>query len=145
MSVSQDGPADMLMYYDARPRVAYNGLFDFYTSATMPQYYSLYAWKNLVRLGTQVEAGIDGEENLYVTAATDENGKVGILVSYFTDDKNVVADKVVELVVEDCDIKDSVSHVTDKYHLYTEEPVEFVDGKTTLWLSPNSVTYIEIN
>lgn len=145
MTVSQDGPADMLMYYDARPRVAYNGLFDFYTSATMPQYYSLYAWKNLVRLGTQVNVQIADEDNLYVTAAKDESGKVGILVSYFTDDKNVVADKVVELLVEDCDIKESVSHVTDKSHLYTEEPVEFVEGKTTLWLSPNSVSYIEIN
>ena len=39
--------------------------------------------------------------------------------------------KVVELLVEDCDIKESVSHVTDKYHLYT--------------LSPNSVSYMEIN
>ena len=53
--------------------------------------------------------------------------------------------KVVELLVEDCDIKESVSHVTDKSHLYTEEPVEFVEGKTMLWLSPNSVSYIEIN
>ena len=77
--------------------------------------------------------------------AVGENGKAGILVTYFTNDKNVVGDKVVELEVKDYDIKESVSHVVDAHHLYTEVPVEFVDGKTTLWLSPNSVTYIELN
>ena len=144
MSVAQDGPVDMLMYYDARPRVAYNGLFDFYTSAPLPQYYSLYAWKNLVRLGTQVKAEVE-EDDVYVVSAVGENGKAGILVTYFTNDKNVVGDKVVELEVKDYGIKESVSHVVDAHHLYTEVPVESVDGKTALWLSPNSVTYIELN
>lgn len=144
MSVAQDGPVDMLMYYDARLRVAYNGLFDFYTSAPLPQYYSLYAWKNLVRLGTQVKTEVE-EDDVYVVSAVGENGKAGILVTYFTNDKNVVGDKIVELEVKDYDIKESVSHVVDSHHLYTEVPVEFVDGKTTLWLSPNSVTYIELN
>lgn len=132
------------MYYDARPRVAYNGLFDHYTQAPMPQYYALYAWKNLVRLGTQVRSEVS-DDDIYVVSAKGEDGTVGILVTYFTNDKNVVGDKVVELDVRDMDIKESVSHVTDKHLRYTEIPVEFVDGKTTLWLSPNSVTYIELN
>ncbi|MBQ7811008.1 MAG: hypothetical protein IJ394_00460 [Bacteroidales bacterium] len=145
MSVSQNGPADMLMYYDARPRVSYNGLFNQYTSAPMPQYYSLYAWKNLVRLGSQIEAEVSGEEDVYVIAAKGAYGEVGILVTYFTDDKNVVSDKVIELEVEGCDIRESVSHLTDSWHLYTEVPIDFVEGKATLWLSPNSVTYISLN
>lgn len=85
------------------------------------------------------------DDDIYVVSAKGEDGTVGILVTYFTNDKNVVGDKVVELDVRDMDIKESVSHVTDKHLRYTEIPVEFVDGKTTLWLSPNSVTYIELN
>ena len=78
-------------------------------------------------------------------AAKGADGEVGILVTYFTDDKNVVSDKVIELEVEGCDIRESVSHLTDSWHLYTEVPIDFVEGKATLWLSPNSVTYISLN
>ena len=145
MSVSQDGPADMLMYYDARPRVAYNGLFDFYTSAPLPQYYALYSWKNLVRLGTQVKSEISDCPDVYVTSAIGENGKAGILLSYFTNDLNVVEDRKVEILINNLDVKESVSCVTDKFHIHTLVPIEFENGKTSVWMAPNSVIFIEIN
>ena len=145
MSVSQDGPADMLMYYDARPRVAYNGLFDFYTYAPLPQYYALYSWKNLVRLGTQVKAEVTDCPDVYVTSAIGENGKAGILLSFFTNDRNVVEDRKVEIMINNLDVKESVSCVTDKFHIHTQVPVEFENGKTSVWMAPNSVIFIEVN
>jgi len=144
MSACQDGPADMLMYYDARPRVSYNGLFDFYKGAPLPQYYALYAWKNLVNLGTQVKSEVTDCPDVYVTSAVGEDGRCGVLVSFFTNDKNVVAYRKVEIEIAGKEIKEAVSYVTDEFHVYTQVPVEFNEGKTSMWIAPNSVVYIDI-
>jgi hypothetical protein len=144
MSTCQDGPVDMLMYYDARPRVSYNGLFEFHTNTPMPQYYALYAWKNLADLGTQVKTQVADCPDVYVTSAVGKNGRCGVLVSFFTNDRNVVADRKVEIEVKGLDIKESFAYVTDKFHLYTQVPVEFENGKASMWISPNSVIYMDI-
>ena len=144
MSVCQDGPVDMLMYYDARPRVSYNGLFDFYKGAPLPQYYALYAWKNLAHLGTQVKTVVTDCPDVYATAAVGENGKCGVLLSFFTNDKNVVADRKIELEVSGLQFNEAMSYVTDKFHLYTQVPIEFEDSKASLWMSPGSVVFIEL-
>lgn len=144
MSACQDGPVDMLMYYDARPRVSYNGLFDFYTGDPLPQYYALYAWKNLVNLGTQVKSEVTDCPDVYATAAVGEDGRCGVLVSFFTNDRNVVAARKVEVEIAGKEIKEAMSYVTDRSHIYTQVPVEFNDGKASMWLTPGSVVYLDI-
>ena len=144
MSTCQDGPADMLMYYDARPRVAYNGLFDFYTSTPMPQYYAMYAWRNLARLGTQVKSEVKDCEDIYATAAVDDSGKCGVLITNFTNDKNMVKDRKIEVEIKGIGTREVMTYITDRYHLYTQVPVEFVDDKASLWFTPNSLIYIEL-
>ena len=144
MSVCQDGPVDMLMYYDARPRVSYNGLFEFHTNTPLPQYYALYAWKNLAHLGTQVKTVVTDCPDVYATAAVGENGKCGVLLSFFTNDKNVVADRKIELEVSGLQFNEAMSYVTDKFHLYTQVPIEFDNEKASLWMSPGSFVYIEL-
>ena len=144
MSACQDGPVDMLMYYDARPRVSYNGLFDFYKGAPLPQYYALYAWKNLVNLGTQVKSVVTDCPDVYVTSAVGEDGRCGVLMSFFTNDKNVVANRKVEIEIAGKEIKEAVSYVTDEFHVYTQVPVEFNEGEASMWIAPGSVVYIDI-
>lgn len=144
MQVSQDGPVDMLMYYDARPNTSFNGLFDFTTFSTLPTYYSFYAWKKLRELGTQVYSSTGGLECVYVTAAKGPDGRMAILVTNCSEDKNKIAPCTFDIELRNTRVKEIRSFVTDKYKLYTETPLEVIDGKLTLSMSPNSFTLIEI-
>lgn len=144
MQVSQDGPVDMLMYYDARPNTSFNGLFDFTTFSTLPTYYSFYAWKKLRDLGTQVYSSTGGLECVYVTAAKGPDGRMAILVTNCSEDKNKIAPCTFDIELRNTRVKAIRSFVTDKYKLYTETPLEVIDGKLTLSMSPNSFALIEI-
>ena len=127
MSLCQDAPVDMLMYYDARPGTIFNGLFDIYTFAPRPAYYALFSWADLRDLGTQVKTVVefpDREEviakaveesqweyppleyeskaiitNEVVTAvaAKGGDGSLGILVTRFMDDDNITAPEKVSV------------------------------------------------
>lgn len=143
MQLCQDQPVDMLMYYDARP-CSFNGIFDPVTFSERESYYTFYAWNKLVRLGTQLEAGSD-EADVYVTAATDGHGRSAVLLSRFNDDANVVASKKVRVNVSDLSFTEAVSHITDSVHIYTEQPVHFIEaGVIELVLEPQTVVLIEL-
>ena len=71
MLAAQNGPIDMLMYYDLRP-CAWNGLFDFYTFRKLKGYYPFYMFNVLYRLGTACPA--ETSEGLYAAAAKGEDG-----------------------------------------------------------------------
>lgn len=145
MQSTQDGPVSMLMYYDARPNTSFNGLFDPTSFATLPVYYSFYAWKRLREAGMQVYSSTGDLKDLYVTASKGDDGKLFILVTSYSSDNNVVAPRSLDLEVKNIKINEVRSFVTDKYKLYTETPVEFDNNKLSLVLSANSVTLIEIN
>ena len=144
MSHFQDSPVHMMMYYDARPGTAFNGLFDLYTLQPRHTYYALYSWKKLRELGTQVKVDLGGLQDLYATAAKGENGKLAILLSYYTDDRNVVAPKRVSIDFKNFEIKEAISHVLDRFKMHTETPIEIVDSKTTIFMEPNSYIFIEL-
>lgn len=127
LSLGQDAPIDMLMYYDARPGTVYNGLFDFYTYAPRPAYYALFSWADMRELGTQVRSTVElpdraallakakeesereypplpyesswiiTNELVTATAAKGADGKLGILVTRFADDDNITAAEKVTL------------------------------------------------
>jgi hypothetical protein len=97
-----------------------------------------------VNLGTQVKSVVTDCQDVYVTSAVGEDGRCGVLVSFFTNDKNVVAKRKVEIEIDGKDIKEAMSYVTDEFHVYTQVPVDFNDGKTSFWLAPNSFVYIDI-
>ena len=144
MQVSQDGPVDMLMYYDARPNTSFNGLFDFTTFSTLPSYYSFYAWKRLREMGTQVFSCSGDLDGVYVTAAKGDNGRLAILVTHYSDDKNKIAPVSFDIELKNTEVKEIRSFVTDKYKLYTETPVEVIDGVISMTVSANSFVLIEI-
>ena len=144
MSTFQDSPVDMLMYYDARPGTGFNGLFDLYTSQPRPAYYSLYSWKKLRQLGTQVKTSVGGLKNFYATAAKDENGKLALLLTYYTDDGNVINPKSVTINFKNFEVKEAISHVMDRFKMHTETPIHIKDSKATIDMQPNSYVFIEL-
>ena len=145
MSVCQDAPVDILMYYDARPETVFNGLFDMYTMHPTPAYYPFYAWSRLAELGMQVKVTA-GEKDLYATAATtaDGEGALRILLSYYTDDDNTVQRREVTLRVPGMTDGDATGHVVDSGRLYTEIPLTVEGSALTVKMEPNSVIMIEI-
>ncbi len=82
MSLAQDAPIDMLMYYDARPS-AFNGMWASYTYDRLKGYYPFVAFNTLYRLGEQVQANAQGDA-LYITAAKGK-GEAAILITRFED------------------------------------------------------------
>ncbi len=145
MSRCQDAPVDMLMYYDARPETPFNGLFDMYTLMPLPPYYTFYAWSKLAKLGTQVQAKIenDNERDIYATAATGKNGKTMAMVIRFNEDDNVCHSKSVKVKLEGCTADEVIGHVVDRDRNYTEIPLLVQDGAVTLAMQPNSIFTIE--
>ena len=144
MSYFQDTPVHMMMYYDARPGTAFNGLFDLYTSQPRHAYYALYSWKKLRELGTQVKTDVGGLKDFYATAAKGKNGKLALLLTYYTDDRNVVAPKRVTIDFQGFEAKEAISHVLDRFKMHTETPIEIVNSKATIFMEPNSYILIEL-
>lgn len=144
MNMCQDVPVDILMYYDARISTPWNGLFNLRTLAPTKPYYAIYAWSQLVRYGKQVEATVKGENDIYVTAATDDNGKLAILVTRFNEDNNVCTLENVSLNIGKPLPQEVRGHLTDEDHTYTEMPLDVKDGKIELVLQPNAFVVIEI-
>lgn len=69
---------------------------------------------------------------------------MAILVTNCSGDKNKIAPCTFDIELRNARVKAIRSFVTDKYKLYTETPLEVIDGKLTLSMSPNSFTLIEI-
>ena len=79
MSECQNGPVDMLMYYDLRPNTTWNGAFMPHTYDILPAYWALYYWAELVDYGTQVKSSCE-ENDIYTCAAKSADGKIRLIV-----------------------------------------------------------------
>lgn len=145
MQEGQNCPTDMMMYYDWRPGTAFNGLFDFYSSAPIWGYWALYSWGKLKTLGTQIRAECDIPD-VRVTAARDNEGHIGVLVSRYTLDDNVTSNRNVTVRLASGSFGSSVRcHITDRFNMYTEYPVALQpDGTLILGLEPDSFVFIEL-
>lgn len=98
MLASQDSTIDLLMYYDARP-CAFNGMFDIYTFRPLKGYYPFLMFNELYKAGEQIEC-VNEDENIYAVGAVASDGKVKLMIAYYTDDDNVKEAKEVEVSVE---------------------------------------------
>ena len=98
MSTCQDPPVDMLMYYDLRPNVSYNGAFSAYHYDILPAYWSLYYWAELADYGTQIKSEC-AESDIYTTAVKSSDGKLRLLLTRYNEDKPEEALKDVTVVV----------------------------------------------
>ena len=143
MSVCQDAPVDILMYYDARPETVFNGLFDMYTMHPTPVYYPFYAWSKLADLETQVRVTCEDKE-LYATAAAKAGGPMRILVSRYSDDDNIIRRRDVTLRLPGTPDGHATGHIIDSGRLYTEIPLAVSGDSMVVRMEPNSVILIEV-
>ncbi len=139
MSAAQNAPVDMLMYYDARPNCAMNGLFDFKTKKTLKAYYPIKTWGEMLRMGNQCEI-TELPQDIYATAAIGEDGKKLSVITYFSDEDDALD---VEFPVELVGEKEITVCLLDETHDLT--PVKRVvtdEGKMTLCMRPNTVVVL---
>lgn len=82
MCAMQNGPTDVLCYYDSRLHASnYCGLFNPMTNKPVSTYYALAAFGELYGLGTQVQCDI-ADEDVYAVAATDGEKKAVLVVNF---------------------------------------------------------------
>ena len=105
MSLCQDAPVDMLMYYDARTSSMFNGLFDRVRLYPLKAYYAIYAWSRMKDYGTQVKATVPDGKGLYATAVKGKDGKVALFLARYSSDNNVTSDVKVKCKIENVKCK----------------------------------------
>ena len=139
----QEAPVDMTMYYDAR-QPGMNALFDPVTGLPMRGYYPFLIWKDLRRLGTQVGAKT-GLKGVYVTAAKDGDGRLGVFIVRYTDDNNVVRPtRVTVRLASGRPLASAKLHLTDDVRIHTASYFEpNADGSVDLVLRPCSFAFLE--
>ena len=139
----QNQPVDMAMLYDAATFARMNTLFDAVSGYPLPAYYALYSWTKLRRLGTQVKA-TSSLEDVFVSAARNEKGALGILVARYDEDNNVTRPVIVTLrLASGATFKGAQQYLTDDYRTFTETPLELnTDGSANLELRPCSFAFI---
>lgn len=81
MLCAQKSSIDLMTYYDARPRCAFNGLFTPYTYEIQKPYYAFWQFNQLYRLGTEVFSE-SGDSHVYVGAAVKDNAAAVQIVYY---------------------------------------------------------------
>ena len=164
MAVCQDGPLNMLMFYDARPSTLFCSLFDAVTLWPIKGYYPFYAWSRLCDYGTQVACsvtdgtGADSDAKTGFVEKKDKSapggfravavkgadGSGAVLVVRYSDDDNVSDTGAVTLRVAGKDLSKARCHLTDRVRTYTEVPLERkADGSVTVRMQPLSFAVIE--
>ena len=86
MCAMQNGPTDVLNYYDSRIVASgYCGLFNPMTNQPVSTYYALAAFGELYALGQQTECGVTNED-IYAVAATDGADKKAVLITNYSEE-----------------------------------------------------------
>lgn len=140
LSVGQNSPIDMLMYYDARPS-EFNGMFDAVTLEVQKGYYPFLMFSKLYKLGNQAESVSDDDE-LYITAAFDDDEKAAMITYYSTEkEKKEKKEVTIDLGSETDGIWNIKILSEDK--TMEEETMIVADGRASVTLLPNTVIFIE--
>lgn len=95
MSLAQDAPIDMLMYYDTRPS-RFNGVFDFYTAKPLKGYIPFLWYGYFYDRKAQVRANNEVED-IYSLCGVDETGKALAVITCYSDQEEK---KAKELLVD---------------------------------------------
>ena len=92
MCAMQNGPTDVLNYYDSRLHASnYCGLFNPMTNQPVSTYYALAAFGELYALGQQAQCDT-ADADLYAVAATDGAKKAVLISNYSEEEKNLVTE-----------------------------------------------------
>ena len=140
MSECQNGPVDMLMYYDLRPNTTWNGAFMPHTYDILPAYWALYYWAELVDYGTQVKSSCE-ENDIYTCAAKSADGKVRLIVVRYHETDAEQDIKPVSLSVP-AGMSVTEVRLTDSERM--NQTIEVDKSAPVLQMERNSVALIEM-
>lgn len=138
MSLCQNAPLDMLMYYDASPG-AFNGLFDYYTFRRLKTYYAFHMFSHLYLAGTQI--AVEGEVDQICTVAAKGEEGVYTMLTYFSEDDDNKEQKEFEVQLPQ---GNQEIYLLDETH-DAERVMKFTGSAVTLSMKPNSVILIHSN
>ncbi len=137
MCASQASDVDMLMYYEARPACAFNGL-DAHLDKPKKPYYALKSFGHLLELGSSVQTQ-SGYDNIYHAVAT--NGKEGaVLLTYF-DDNITSGEKEVKLEFKNSKFDDKVK--VEYYLLDKDKNLEIV--REEIFTANEFASYLKVD
>jgi hypothetical protein len=135
--MSQSEPLDMLMFYDARPS-AMNSMFcTDRIYECLKGYYPFYMFNQLYKEGTQVEAGVDGDD--LWTCAAKGKGEQNVMLAYYNDDDN---SKEKSIKVTFKNVQNNGKVRLEYYVLDNEHDAELV--REEIFTSNEFSTYINI-
>ena len=140
MSECQNGPVDMLMYYDLRPNTTWNGAFMPHTYDILPAYWALYYWAELADFGTQVKSSCE-ENDIYTCAAKSADGKVRLIVVRYHETDAEQDIKPVSLSVP-AGMSVTEVRLTDSERM--NQTIEVDKSAPVLQMERNSVALIEM-
>jgi len=164
LTLCQNAPLDMLMFYDARLGGGMNNIFDILTYWPRKGYYPFYAWAKLLDYGTQVSSSVKdvrGQASdantgnvekqdapsagqFYAVAAKGKDGSGAVFVTRYSDDDNVSDTGKVTIRVPGKNLAKARCHLTDFVRTYTEVPVEQqADGSVVIEMQPFTFALIE--
>lgn len=142
MSVLQNAPVDMLMYYDFRSNTNYCGFYDYQTQEHQPVYYAFYAWSKLE--GSQCVCSVEGGAGDIYAVASVKDGKTTLLLTRYDGDNNACNLARVNVSLCGRSLGRVFCHLTDSEHIYTEIPLfPSEDGTVSIELWNNSVAILE--
>lgn len=141
MSLCQNSPLDMLMYYDARP-CTMNGMFKTdYPWECLKGYYPFLMFSNLYKIGNQIEATSD-DKDIIVVAAENETDLAVMITYYGENDKN--EPKSVEIKFDNNNFDEVKISLLDENHdaeIVKTEKIK--NGVLVIDMMPNSVIMIK--
>lgn len=140
MTECQNGPVDMLMYYDLRPNTTWNGAFMPHTYDILPAYWALYYWAELADFGTQVKSSCE-ENDIYTCAAKSADGKVRLIVVRYHETDAEQDIKPVSLSVP-AGMSVTEVRLTDSERM--NQTIEVDKSAPVLQMERNSVALIEM-
>ena len=143
MSVMQDAPVDMLMYYDFRPCTSYCGFYDYQTGERKPLYYTFYAWSKLG--GEECSCKVDGGAGDVYAVASKRGGKTVLMLTRYDGDNNACNLAKVTVSLAGGRIGEGFWYLTDDEHIYTEIPLfPTEEGTVKIELKNNAIAVLEL-
>ncbi len=139
MTICQDGPIDMLMYYDARPTVM-NNLFDQDFFEPRKGYYVHKVWGDMLSTGAVQCVAENDIADIYVTAAKNGSEEFAI-ITYYTNEKSMPS-KDFDIIFKNGKYNEKSVYLLDSGK--NAEKIATVDAaEIKLTIEPNTVIIIK--
>lgn len=140
MCLCQYLPIDMLMYYDARPRCGFNGMFAPYTLEPLKGYYPFLMFNELYKLKNSVR--VTNYDGTIYTAAAVNGDEAAMIVTYF-DDEAEKTSKETEIEVSGFE---GAKGIEAEYYLLDEQhDMEKIKGEKFKGEAFSTIISIEAN